>query len=108
LAALSAHRERAFRRNADDLVFGNFDSRKRIAMGLGRVPWHQFRHLHSSLLNDLKVPVKIAQEQLGHASVTTTLNIYMHSWTRRTVARSRRSNRRCSQMVPSRLLSSTA
>ena len=33
--------------------------------GLGRVTWHQFRHIHSSLLNDLKVPVKIAQEQLG-------------------------------------------
>jgi integrase len=34
--------------------------------------------LRSSLLNDLKVPVKIAQEQLGHASITTTLNIYTH------------------------------
>jgi integrase len=30
------------------------------------------------LLNDLKVPVKIAQEQLGHASISTTLNIYTH------------------------------
>jgi hypothetical protein len=28
--------------------------------GLGRVTWHQFRHIHSSLLNDLKVPVKVA------------------------------------------------
>jgi hypothetical protein len=42
------------------------------------VTWHQFRHIHSSLLNDLKVPVNIAQEQLGHASVSTTLNIYTH------------------------------
>jgi integrase len=48
------------------------------AAGLGRVTWHQFRHIHSSLLNDLRVPVKIAQEQLGHASVSTTLNIYTH------------------------------
>ena len=40
--------------------------------------WHQFRHIHSSLLNDLNVPVKIAQEQLGHASISTTLNIYTH------------------------------
>ena len=46
--------------------------------GLGRMTWHQFRHIHSSLLNDLKVPVKIAQEQLGHASISTTLNIYTH------------------------------
>jgi hypothetical protein len=28
-------------------------------------------HIHSSLLNDLRVPVKIAQEQLGHASIST-------------------------------------
>jgi integrase len=48
------------------------------AAGLGRVTWHQFRHIHSSLLNDLRVPVKIAQEQLGHASIATTLNIYTH------------------------------
>ena len=40
--------------------------------------WHQFRHIHSSLLNDLQVPAKIAQEQLGHASISTTLNIYTH------------------------------
>ena len=49
------------------------------AAGLGRVTWHQFRHIHSSLLNDLNVPVKIAQEQLGHASISTTLNIYTHA-----------------------------
>jgi integrase len=42
------------------------------------VTWHQFRHIHSSLLNDLRVPAKIAQEQLGHASISTTLNIYTH------------------------------
>jgi len=46
--------------------------------GLGRVTWQQFRHIHSSLLNDLRAPVKIAQEQLGHASISTTLNIYTH------------------------------
>jgi integrase len=46
--------------------------------GLGRVTWHQFRHIHLSLLNDLRIPVKIAQEQLGHASISTTLNIYTH------------------------------
>ncbi len=33
--------------------------------GLGRVTWHQFRDIHSSLLNDLNVPAKIAQEQRG-------------------------------------------
>ena len=38
----------------------------------------QVRHIHSSLLNDLRVPAKIAQEQLGHASISTTLGIYTH------------------------------
>jgi integrase len=45
---------------------------------LGRVTWHQFRHIHSSLLNDLNVPAKIAQEQLGQASASTTFGIYTH------------------------------
>jgi hypothetical protein len=30
------------------------------------------------LLNGLRIPVKIAQEQLGHADISTTLNIYTH------------------------------
>jgi hypothetical protein len=92
VAVLTGHRERVTRRAAADLVFGNrrgdpLRESKVLtdvlqpaakAVGLGRVTWHQFRHIHSSLLNDLKVPVKIAQEQLGHASIATTLNIYTH------------------------------
>ncbi len=92
VAALQAHQQRVMRTAPEDVVFGN---RKGAPMreskiltevlqpaavkaGLGRVTWHQFRHIHSSLLNDLRVPVKIAQEQLGHASIATTLNIYTH------------------------------
>ncbi|MEP7305194.1 MAG: tyrosine-type recombinase/integrase [Acidobacteriota bacterium] len=89
---LREHRLRATRIASDDLVFGNRSGRPlrdaklrenvlqpaAEAAGLGRVTWHQFRHIHSSLLNDLRVPVKIAQEQLGHASISTTLNIYTH------------------------------
>jgi integrase len=59
--------------------------------GLGRVTCHQFRHIHSSLLNDLRVPVKIAQEQLGHSSISTTLNIYV-------VDASHRKANRCARM----------
>ena len=40
--------------------------------------WHEFRHINSSLMPDLQVPATIAQEQLGHASIQTTLNIYTH------------------------------
>jgi integrase len=92
IAPLTAHQQRVSRRAPEDLVFGNrkgdpLRESKLLrnvlqpaaaAAGLGRVTWHQFRHIHSSLLNDLRVPVKIAQEQLGHASISTTLNIYTH------------------------------
>ena len=91
--ALRDHRGRIARSGDDDLVFGNRNGdplreSKLLtkvlqpaakAAGLGRVTSHQFRHIHSSLLNDLNVPVKIAQEQLGHASIATTLNIYTHA-----------------------------
>jgi integrase len=89
---LREHRLRAKRTESDDLVFGNRKGEplreskllRNVLQpaaeraGLGRVTWHQFRHIHSSLLNDLRVPVKIAQEQLGHSSISTTLNIYTH------------------------------
>jgi integrase len=88
VAALTRHRERAKRKEPGDLVFGNakglpMRESKLLTrvlqpaaetVGLRHVTWHQFRHIHSSLLNDLRVPVKIAQEQLGHASIATTLS----------------------------------
>ena len=91
--ALVAHRDRVARQGPADLVFGNRKGGPlreskvltkvlqpaALEAGLGRVTWHQFRHIHSSLLNDLNVPSKIAQEQLGHASISTTLGIYTHA-----------------------------
>jgi integrase len=91
--ALKDHRGRTTRTADEDLVFGRptgepFRESKMLtrvlqpaaeAAGLGKVTWHQFRHIHSSLMSDLKVPMKIAQEQLGHASISTTLNIYTHT-----------------------------
>lgn len=93
VAALLEHQARVSRKAPGDLVFGNRQGDAlresklltRVlqpaakAAGLGTVTWHQFRHIHSSLLNDLKVPVKIAQEQLGHGSIATTLGIYTHA-----------------------------
>ena len=49
------------------------------AAGIGRVTWHQFRHIHSSQLHQLGTPLKIVQQQLGHSSMETTLNIYTHA-----------------------------
>jgi integrase len=43
------------------------------------VGWRAFRHTVATLLQQLGVPVKIAQEQLGHANPTTTLAIYTHA-----------------------------
>jgi len=42
------------------------------------VSWHGFRHLHSSLLAYLGIPVSVAQAQLGHADPRITLEIYTH------------------------------
>ena len=92
VAVVKRHRETAIRQEQHDLVFGTqkgepFREAKLLQrvlqpagkrVGLGRLTWHQFRHIHSSLLNDLRVPAKIAQEQLGHASISTTLGIYTH------------------------------
>lgn len=89
---LESHRRRSTRLNPEDFIFPNrrggaFSGRNLLqrvlapaakAAALGRVTWHQFRHIHSSLLHDLGVPPKIAQQQLGHASAETTLNLYTH------------------------------
>ena len=76
------------------------------AAGLERVTWHQLRHIHASVLHDIGVPAKIAQEQLGHATVETTLNFYTHAIpdTHRRAIESlarRGSFPSCSQMFPS-------
>ena len=67
-----------------DLTRG-FVFRGRIAedFKLATGTWVRVGPLRSALLahfgdNDLQVPVKIAQEQLGHSSISTTLNIYTH------------------------------
>ena len=91
-ALLTKHRQRSIQWQPDALVFVNAKGRpyresnllQRViqpaarAAGIDRITWHQLRHVHSSLLHDLGVPVKIVQQQLGHASVATTLNIYTH------------------------------
>ncbi len=42
---------------------------------------HGLRHLYSSLLGESGAPVKHAQQRLGHASASTTIEIYTHSLT---------------------------
>ena len=92
LAALLAHRRRVGENSPDDLLF---PSRKRTALcrnnllrrvvypacdraGIPRVGWHSLRHLHATLLSEAGEPLKVAQAQLGHADLQTTLGVYTH------------------------------
>ena len=43
------------------------------------ITFHGLRHTHASLLIDNGVSPKYVQKRLGHADVTTTLNLYVHT-----------------------------
>lgn len=40
---------------------------------------HDLRHSHATLLFKNKIEVKLIQERLGHADISTTLNTYVHT-----------------------------
>ena len=46
-----------------------------------RIGWHTFRHNYLTLLKDNGEDVKVVQELMRHANITTTLNIYTHALT---------------------------
>ncbi|MBS4751133.1 site-specific integrase, partial [Carnobacteriaceae bacterium zg-ZUI78] len=45
---------------------------------LKSITLHGFRHTHASLLFEAGIPPKIAQERLGHAKISITLDLYTH------------------------------
>jgi integrase len=47
--------------------------------GLPRINWHGLRHTHGTLLHVQGTPLKVAQAQLGHSSMATTLQVYTHA-----------------------------
>jgi len=47
--------------------------------GLPKITWHSLRHTHGTLLHHLGTPLKVAQAQLGHSEMSTTLEVYTHS-----------------------------
>ena len=49
-----------------------------VKAGLPYIKIHAMRHTAATVLKDLNVPVKDAQLILGHANISTTLNIYQH------------------------------
>jgi site-specific recombinase XerD len=42
----------------------------------GKVGWHTFRHTYSMVLRAHGTDVKVQQELLRHADISTTLNVY--------------------------------
>ncbi len=44
-----------------------------------KINFHDLRHLNATYLLSSGVPIKVVSERLGHASVSTTLDIYAHS-----------------------------
>ena len=50
--------------------------------GLPELRFHDLRHMAGTLMHEAGVPLKRAQEILGHASERTTLSIYTHSMRR--------------------------
>jgi len=47
--------------------------------GLSRIDWHTLRHTHGTLLHAQGTPLKVAQAQLGHSHMATTLEVYTHA-----------------------------
>ncbi|MCT7895306.1 MAG: tyrosine-type recombinase/integrase, partial [Lactobacillus gasseri] len=46
--------------------------------GLEHIKVHGFRHTHASLLFASGASMQDVKERLGHASITTTMNVYTH------------------------------
>lgn len=47
--------------------------------GVKNIRLHDFRHSHATMLHKKKVKIKLIQERLGHADISTTLNTYVHT-----------------------------
>jgi len=41
---------------------------------------HKLRHTYASILASLETPIKDVQELLGHSDISTTMNVYTHSY----------------------------
>ena len=75
----------------DDLIFSNHEGNPLLPdtishawtklvkrTGLMGIRLHDARHTHASLLLKQSVHPKIVQERLGHATISTTLDLYSH------------------------------
>jgi integrase len=62
-----------------DVLLRNILRRALARAGLPPLRFHDLRHLAGSFMHEAGVPLKRAQELLGHASERTTLAIYTHA-----------------------------
>ena len=75
----------------DDLVFSDLEGKPLLPdtvshawfklvyrTGLERIRLHDARHTHASLMLKAGTHPKIVQERLGHATISTTLDLYSH------------------------------
>ena len=99
LASLSEWRHACFHRREEDWVFASEWRDGRMppwadtlltrflrpgakAAGIRkRVGWHTFRHTYSTLLQANEEDVKVVQELMRHANITTTMNVYTQAVT---------------------------
>jgi integrase len=65
-----------------DVLLRNILRRALRRAGLPELRFHDLRHMAGTLMHEAGVPLKRAQEILGHASERTTLAIYTHSMRR--------------------------
>jgi hypothetical protein len=65
-----------------DILLRNILRRALRKTGLPPLRFHDLRHMEGTLMHEAGVPLKRAQEILGHASERTTLAIYTHSMRR--------------------------
>jgi integrase len=92
VSVLQEWRRRAPFQGPDDWLFGNPRTGKpyhqeeiqktalrnaAIAAEIGpEIGWHTFRHTYRSWLDATGAPLKVQQELMRHASITTTMNVY--------------------------------
>jgi len=75
----------------DDLVFSNIHNKSLLPdtishawtkiskrAGLKHFRLHDARHTHASLMLKQGIRPKMVQEKLGHATISTTLDLYSH------------------------------
>ena len=53
-------------------------ARLRAEHGLEKIRLHDLRHWYATMAVDSAVPLAVLQQQLGHAQLSTTMNIYVH------------------------------